>query len=90
MGCDLYCKRRSIRCRKNGWVITGPLDIGPDSSIIYTYNAYVIVSRIDARLEEQVRYQFNQEFCESVIDDVSELSVDDERFLEFVTNFRLL
>ena len=42
-----------------GWVINGPLDIGPDSST-YAYNAYVTVNRISARLEEQVRYQFNQ------------------------------
>ena len=68
-----------------GWVINGPLDVGPDSSN-YTYNTYVTVNRIDARLEEQVRYQFNQEFCERVIDDVPEPSMDDKRFLEFVTN----
>ena len=44
-----------------GWVINGPLDVGPDSNTC-TYNTYVTVNRIDARLEEQVRYQFNQEF----------------------------
>ena len=64
-----------------GWVIKGPLDVGPDSSTC-TYNTYVTVNRIDARLEKQVRYQFNQGFCERVIDDVP----DDKRFLEFVTN----
>ena len=33
-----------------GWVINGPLDIGPDSST-YTHNTYVTVNRIGARLE---------------------------------------
>ena len=44
-----------------GWVINGPLDIGPYNTT-YTYNTYVTVNRIDARLEGQVRYQLNHEF----------------------------
>ncbi|XP_062566787.1 uncharacterized protein LOC134229094 [Saccostrea cucullata] len=66
-----------------GWVINGPLDTRPENG---TYSTYVTVNRIDARLEEQVRYQFNHDFSERAIDDVPEPSRDDRRFLDFVTN----
>jgi hypothetical protein len=66
-----------------GWVINRPLDSSPENG---SYNTFVTVNRIDARLEEQLRYQFNHDFCERVIDDVPQPSKEDKRFLQLVTN----
>ena len=68
-----------------GWVINGPLDSRLEND---TYNSLVnvTVNRIDVKLEEQMRYQFNHDFSEKVIDDVPEPSKEDKRFLQFVTN----
>nr|XP_034339443.1 uncharacterized protein LOC105341007 [Crassostrea gigas] len=64
-----------------GWVINGPIDTVPENGI---FNTFVRVNRIDARLEEQIRYQFNHDFCERTIDDVPEPSKEDKTFLELV------
>lgn len=64
-----------------GWVINGLIDIVLENGI---FNIFVMVNCIDVRLEEQIRYQFNYDFCEWVIDDVLELLKEDKIFLELV------
>ncbi|XP_052697355.1 uncharacterized protein LOC128175621 [Crassostrea angulata] len=64
-----------------GWVINGPIDTVPENGI---FNTFVTVNRIDARLEEQIRNQFNHDFCERAIDDVPEPSKEDNTFVELV------
>lgn len=66
-----------------GWVMNGPIDTVPENGI---FNTFVTVNGIDARLEEQIRYQFNHDYCERAIDDVPEPSKEDKTFLEFVKN----
>lgn len=64
-----------------GWVINGPIETVPDNGI---FNTFVTVNHIDARLEEQIWYQFYFDFCERAINDVSEPSKEDKTFLELV------
>lgn len=47
-------------------------------------STFVTVNRIDARLEEQVKYQFNHDFCGWTIDDFPKPSKEDTTFLELV------
>ena len=75
-----------------GWVINGPLNVSRDENTSCNFvranrisASVVSENRIDVSLEDQIRNQFDFDFCERTIDDVNSPSVEDRKFLDNVS-----
>lgn len=67
-----------------GWLVNGPLS-GNSSTLVQ--GRAIMSNRISvAKLDELLKEQYNNDFPEQAYDEKSELSFEDQRFLEIVNN----